>query len=234
MRLSNMLGAGTCFGVVVFFLLLASVRGLVSPAAHATGQEAADPLVETLRWMEATGSERGWLTVPPEHGRFLWLLIEATKARDVLEVGSAFGYATLWMVRGLRDRGGRLLSIELLEDRVEVAKRALEMAGVQQQVRLITGDAFEVVPQLEGQFDFIFLDAAKADYHRFYEMLLPRVRIGGMLVAHNVISRNEEVRPFLERIRRDERVISSVVQIGDDGFAVCLRRKGGEDETQPR
>lgn len=217
---------GAC-SLVVLLLIAIAVSPMSRPGEGRTytKQQARNPIADTLSYMERVGKEQGWLTVPPEHGRFLWLLIEATRPRKVLEVGSAFGYATLWLARGQGGgEGAQITSIELLEDRVEIARQMLTRAGVIGRVRLITGDAFEVVPELPDTYDFIFLDAAKADYHRFYELLLPRLRRGGLLVAHNVFSRAEEVRPFLERIEQDERVISSVVKIGDDGFALCVRR----------
>ncbi len=209
-------------------LAVAVVVWELQPALSNPDVASADQQVAAaLRWME---QHEDWMTVPPEHGRFLWQIVEATRPRRILEVGSAFGYATLWLGRGLLGREGNITSIELLEERVEIARQALERAGLSARVRVITGDAFEVVPTLSGQFDLIFLDAAKADYHRFYEMLLPRLREGGVLLAHNVIARARQVRPFLDRIESDKRVIASIIRIGDDGFAFCVRRRGKESQ----
>ncbi|HZO84174.1 MAG TPA: class I SAM-dependent methyltransferase, partial [Verrucomicrobiae bacterium] len=107
--------------------------------------------------LEAKGPK--FLSVPRKDGEFLNLLVKATRAKNVLEIGTSHGYSAIWMGQGLEETGGHMTTVEILPERVKLAKEHVARAGLSHRVTFKEGDAHEVVPTLEGPFDFVFLDA---------------------------------------------------------------------------
>jgi predicted O-methyltransferase YrrM len=121
----------------------------------------------------------------PEVGRLLSLLAWSTGARLILEVGTAIGYGTLCLARGAPN--ARVVSIDTDPDRLAVARRYLERAGVADRVELIEGAALEALHHLPGPFDLVYLDAVKTEYRRYLDQVLPRLRTGGLVVCDNLL-----------------------------------------------
>lgn len=167
------------------------------------------------------------VNIPPEQGRFAQLMVEATRAKRVLEIGGSFGYASLWISRGLRHSGGKLLTIEFDKDRSSEAREYFKTAGVEDIVTLRQDDAFKAVPQLEGQFDLIFCHAWPQDCKKFFELSLPKLKPGGLFLAKGAVSQADRMKDFLAAVEKDPRLVTSVVQIGEDGYVVCLRKSAG-------
>jgi caffeoyl-CoA O-methyltransferase len=126
------------------------------------------------------------MNVPEEDGRLLRLLTEATGARHVVEIGTSNGYSTIWFCLALRTTGGRITTFEIDEGRAALARKNFERAGVADLVTLVTGDAHENVARLKKPIDILFLDADKEGYVDYLEKLLPLVRPGGLVIAHNM------------------------------------------------
>lgn len=129
------------------------------------------------------------MNVPESDGRWLRLLAEATGAKHVVEIGTSTGYSGLWLTLALKRTGGRLTTFEIDPQVAEIARRIFREAGVDDIVTVVVGDAHETISQLKGPIDLLFLDADKEGYVRYLERLLPLVRPGGLIVAHNVGSR---------------------------------------------
>jgi predicted O-methyltransferase YrrM len=149
-----------------------------------------DPL---LAEMEAWAAERGTPISDPEVGRMLSILARARGARRILEVGAAIGYGALWLARGAPE--ARVVSIERDPETAAVARAFLERAGVLPRVELVVGAALEVLPGLEGPFDLVYLDAAKTEYRRYLDAVLPRMAVGGLLVADNLLWKGRVAEP---------------------------------------
>ncbi len=165
----------------------------------------------------------GYLNVPPEHGRFLQLMTEFSGAKRVLEVGTSNGYSGLWIARGLRRTGGRLVTIEIDKGRADAARENFKKAGFDDVITSHLGDAFQVIPKLDGQFDMIFLDAG--NFKAFFEAVRSRLRPGGVLLSHNALLLRDDTQRMLDAVKGDPQWITSVVQIGSDGFAVAHKRR---------
>ncbi len=165
------------------------------------------------------------LAVSEEDGRFLRLLVASSGAREALEVGSANGYSAIWIGLGLRETGGRLTTIEYDPARAREAAANVERAGLSDIVQVVTGDGFEIIPELEETFDFVFLDAWKKDYARFLDLLLPRMRAGSLFVAHNTVNKRTEMPGFLEAIHGDPSLITSIVMPSAEGMSVSWKRR---------
>jgi caffeoyl-CoA O-methyltransferase len=129
---------------------------------------------------------RGMMNVPVEDGRLLRLLAETTGAKQVVEIGTSNGYSGIWQCLGLKATGGRLTTFEIDAQRAALARQNFKKAGVDDIVTLIEGDAHEKVAQVQGPIDICFIDADKEGYTDYLAKLLPKVRPGGLIVAHNI------------------------------------------------
>jgi len=126
------------------------------------------------------------MNVPIEDGRLLRLLTETVGAKHVVEIGTSNGYSGIWFCLALRKTGGKLTTHEIDARRASLARENFKRAGVDKLVTLIEGDAHEEVTKLKDQIDVIFIDADKEGYVDYLNKLLPLVRPGGLILAHNI------------------------------------------------
>ena len=155
-------------------------------------------ILEVLEEM-AEDEGRGMRNVSPEDGRLLRLLTEVADAKHVVEIGTSNGYSGIWFCLALRATGGKLTTHEIDAGRAALARENFERAGVDRMVTLVEGDAHQEVTKLKGPIDLLFLDADKSGYIDYLDKLLPRVRSGGLVVAHNM-QRNMADPKYLEAI----------------------------------
>lgn len=159
--------------------------------------------------------------IPPETGKFLALLAASAPQGNVLEIGSSGGYSTLWLSLACRMRRDRVTTFEILEEKAARAAETIRLAGVEEQVQLVHGDAIEQLPGYRG-IAFCFLDIEKDLYPACYEQVVPRLVPGGLFVADNATSHAQELAAFLGQALADERVDALVVPIGK-GLLVCRK-----------
>jgi caffeoyl-CoA O-methyltransferase len=167
-------------------IAVAVALGLLAPGpARAAGRsEAERRILSVLEQMRAGG--RTYLSVPPEDGRALRVLTEAAGAKTVVEIGTSTGYSGLWLCLALQGSGGRLITFEIDPGRAAAARKNFQQAGVDAMVTVVEGDAHQQVATLKGPIDVVFLDADKEGYVDYLHKLLPLVRPGGLIMAHNV------------------------------------------------
>jgi predicted O-methyltransferase YrrM len=173
-------------------------------------------------------ADKDLLAVSEEDGRFLRLLVTANGSRRALEIGGAYGYSAIWIGLGLRQTGGHLTSIEYDPARAREAAENVKRAGLSDVVTVIPGDAFKEIPKLAGgadAFDFVFLDAWKRDYKRFLDLVFPRLAPRGLFLGHNVVNKQDEMRDFLDAIRNNPQLFTSIVRPGDEGMSVSVKIK---------
>ncbi len=132
---------------------------------------------------------RGMMNVPITDGRLLRLLTEAIEAKHVVEIGTSNGYSGNWFCLALRATGGKLTTYEIDKRRASLARENFKRSGVDKLVTLIEGDAHEEVTKLKEPIDLVFIDADKEGYTDYLKKLLPLVRPGGLIVAHNISMR---------------------------------------------
>ncbi len=190
--------------------------------ASAEGKVDLDKYLEEL---QKFGAENRMLNIPPEHGKFLWTLAETSKAKRVLEIGTSDGYSTIWIARGVEPNGGKIITLEIEKDRHDLAVAHFRKAGFDKVIDARLGDALKEIPKLEGEFDFIFIDAWKPDYIKYYQMTMPKLKPGGLMLAHNVVAHAKEMSEFLDAIQKDPKLVTTIVQIGRDGFSVSMKKK---------
>lgn len=151
--------------------------------------------------------------IPAETGRFLALILANAPAGKVIEIGTSAGYSALWLSLACRATGHTLTTFELLEGKIRLAQATLAAAGVEDVVTLVHGDARQ---HLAGSTDiaFCFLDAEKEIYGDCYDLVMPNLVPGGLLLADNALSHREALRPFVDRALADRRVDALVVPVG--------------------
>jgi predicted O-methyltransferase YrrM len=160
--------------------------------------------------------------VPPATGRFVALLAAAAPPGRLIEIGTSAGYSALWIALACRQLGRRVTTFEVLAEKAALARETFAAAGVEDVVELVEGDARESLGGL-GDIGFCFLDAEKEVYGECYEVVVPRLVSGGLLVADNAVNFAETLRPMLDRALADERVDAMIVPV-DRGELVCRRR----------
>ena len=173
---------------------------------------------------EIKGNDKGQLAVSEEDGRFLRLMVGTSGATRALEIGGASGYSAIWIGMGLRETGGRLVTIEYDPQRARELAANIRRAGLSDIVQVMAGDAFEQIPKTQGNFDFVFLDAWKRDYKRFFELVYPRLDKGGLFIAHNVVNKRSEMGDFLDAVQKHPSLWTTIVSPSGEGMSVSLRR----------
>jgi caffeoyl-CoA O-methyltransferase len=207
--------------LVSSFLLLSVVFALaqqVRPSAALTPR-----LENVLRSIKA--ADKGQLAVSEEDGRFLRVLVAARSAESVLEIGAASGYSGIWLGLGARESGGRVVAVEYDVQRAKEAASNIRLAGLDGVVEIVQGDGFAVIPRLSGTFDFVFLDAWKPDYKKFFDLVFPRLTPGGVFVAHNVVNKKDEMQPFLGTILTHPSLFTTIVSPSHEGMSVSYKTK---------
>ncbi len=176
----------------------------------------------------------------PIIGTFLSILARSTGARNVLEVGTATGYSGIWLVRGMKEKSGKLTTIEMDPERQKMAKRAFEKAGLPEgSVEMILGDARKVVPQIarerQGKFDIVFMDVGdKSLYGELLDDCLLALRKGGLFIVDDTLYRGvaipsfktakpKTMRAFNKRLFSDERIEAEILSVGD-GLAIAVKK----------
>jgi predicted O-methyltransferase YrrM len=185
------------------------------------------------------------IQVSPVQGAFLGILVRATGARRVLEIGTLGGFSTMFLARALPP-GGAVVSLEMDGDHAAVARANLEEARLSDRVEIVLGDGHATLERFRREgvepFDFVFIDAEKEGYVRYLEEVLPLCRAGAMIVADNVVRKGEVTdasssdprvtgaRGFNARIAAeptlDAIVLQTVGSKGHDGLAVAVVRDG--------
>lgn len=194
-----------------------------------------DPAAPAAARADAAGLPA--IAVSPLQGKFLHLLARTMGARRILELGTLGGYSTIWLGQAV-PADGEVVTIELDPRHAEVAAESFAAAGLDGVIDLRVGAALEVLEGVDGPFDLAFLDADKATMSQQVELVIPRVRPGGLIICDNVIRGGAVVdsadaspagaRGALEVLAADPRVDATVLQTvglkGHDGFAYALVR----------
>jgi len=145
---------------------------------------------------------RSWrdLNVPMPDGKILYDIIVENNYKTVVEIGTSTGHSGIWIAWALSKTGGKLITIEIDRDRHLKAKANFEQAGLAGYIDARLGDAHQLVPALNGTYDFVFSDADKDWYKNYFVSMDPKIVVGGCFVAHNVNQRTRDIREFLDYI----------------------------------
>jgi predicted O-methyltransferase YrrM len=161
-----------------------------------------------------------YLSVPREDGEALWVLTEAVDAKHVAEIGTSTGYSGLWFCMALTATGGHLTTFEINHQRFKEAHQHFKEAGVINLVTQIEGDAHQNIAKLKGPIDLVFIDADKEGYVDYLHKVLPLVRPGGLILAHNV-----DMVPDYVRAVTTNSDLQTIFYMQGRGLAVTLKKR---------
>jgi predicted O-methyltransferase YrrM len=154
-------------------------------------------------------------------GQFLFAFVAPQTDCEVLEIGGSRGYSTIWLAAGVRQLGGRVLSLEFDPRKCEAWRRNISEAGLDDWAELIEGDAGETLPAIDDVFDVVFLDAEKEDYERWFQLARGKVEPGAVFVADNVLSHADALGAY-SRARQDDPTLESVTVPLDRGLELSV------------
>lgn len=194
---------------------------------------AEDPVLEALSrhtWLKEVHPR---MISGPVQGAFLELLSRLCRPSYIVEIGTYTGYSAICLARGLAE-GGKMITIEINDELRPTAERFLQQAGLLERVELINGDALELIPTLDDGIDMVFIDALKEDYIAYYELLIGKIKPGGLILADNVLwgakvldplAKDEatlSIRAFNQHLQADPRVNNVLLPLRD-GIMICQK-----------
>jgi caffeoyl-CoA O-methyltransferase len=168
--------------------------------------------------------EQGFrMNVPTADGRMLRLLAESTGAKTVVEIGTSNGISAIWFAMGLRKAGGKVITHELDPETAKLARKNFEKAGVSDVITIVEGDAHKTVSNLKGPIDMVFIDADKEGYADYLKKVLPLVRPGGLICAHNINSR--QANPEFIKAATTNPELETVLYTSGGGLSISLKKQ---------
>jgi predicted O-methyltransferase YrrM len=165
-----------------------------------------------------------YLSVPEEDGRLLRILAESIGARHVVELGTSTGYSGLWLLLALARTGGQLTTYEIDRGRYDVARENFARAGLAHAVVGVLGDAHVEVTRIAGPLDLVFIDADKEGYVDYLAKLAPKVRAGGLIVAHNMASPPPDP-AYVRAVTTDPALDTVFLNMDGAGVGVTLKKR---------
>jgi caffeoyl-CoA O-methyltransferase len=214
--------------------LLLSAIAAVAPgcgeASHAQGTGSSPLDVQVRAFLDRHRGAWRDLNVPESDGRLLYELILKNRFTRALEIGTSTGHSGIWIAWALSKAGGRLITIEIDPRRHREALTNFKEAGLSAYVDARLGDAHQIVPALEGPFDFVFSDADKEWYTNYFTAAWPKVLSGGCFTAHNVGSaRQAGIREFLEHLKTVRDGTTTIDRTSSAGVSITC--KGGSRQS---
>jgi len=177
---------------------------------------------QVLRRIE--GSRRRWYLpiIGREKGTVLADVVRRFKPKRILEVGTLVGYSAILMGREMAD-DAELITIEIDEDEAESARENIREAGLGASIRVLVGDALELIPTVNGEIDMVFLDAAKHEYLNYLMLVEDRLHTGSVVVADNVGSFHRSMGGYLDYVRNSGKYDSEHKLVGWDGVEISVK-----------
>ena len=159
--------------------------------------------------------------VPPTTGKFISFMAACAPQGEFLEVGTSAGYSALWISLACQLHNTKLITFEILREKAELAKKTFDLTNTTRIIDLIEGDARKYIPEYKN-IAFCFLDAEKEVYEDCYDLLIPNMVKGGILVADNAINHYKTLKPMLEKALSDNRIDALIAPVGK-GELICRK-----------
>ncbi len=162
--------------------------------------------------------------VPYEDGKVLYNLIIKNNYKRALEIGTSTGHSAIWMAWALSKTGGKLITVEIDEDRYKTALKNFKKAGVEAFIDAKLGDAHQLVKELKGPFDFVFSDADKEWYTQYFKDVEKKLAVGGCFTAHNLTDSFRDVKEFLDYIKSLPNYETTIDRSSSSGISVSYKK----------
>jgi len=209
-------------------LIVAAVSwaGAEKPAkdSSSTNVKEEAKILSVLEDMSKNRNYAMW-NITPEEGRLLWVLTAAANAKHVVEIGTSNGFSTIWFCLALRTTGGKLTTHEIDPYRISLARKNFKNACVSHLVTIVEGDAHKTVTQLKEPIDILFIDADKAGYFDYLNKLLPLVRPGGLILAHNTTDLASEMQDYIKAVTTNPTLETIFLHKDAGGISVTLKKR---------
>lgn len=190
--------------------------------------------------IERVAHETNVPIIRKEMESFLKVLVTMQSPKRILELGTAIGYSAILMAKAM-PKDCHITTIENYEKRIPIARENIKKAGMEDKITLLEGDALTILKELQGPYDFVFMDAAKAQYPFYLEEILRLLPVGGILVADNVLQEGEliesrfaverrnrtihsRMRDYLYTVKNSEELETTIIPIGD-GVTLSVRKE---------
>jgi predicted O-methyltransferase YrrM len=160
--------------------------------------------------------------IQPDTGKFIALLAATAPKGNFIEIGTSAGYSTLWLSLACIERKTQITTFEILEEKQALAEETFRLTNLNNVVKLVKGDALQYLKNY-SDISFCFLDAEKEIYEECYDLLVPRMKKGGLLVADNAINHIKTLRPMIDKCSNDVRVDALVIPVGK-GELICRKK----------
>ncbi|HVB13115.1 MAG TPA: O-methyltransferase [Nitrososphaerales archaeon] len=213
--------------------------GIVNPMVEKYMSQILRPRDKILQYLEKDARENSVPIIGPLCGNVLSLIATGYHAKNILEIGTATGYSGIWLARVAKKNSGKLITIEMDRKRLAIAQKSFSEAGVADNVKVLQGDAKEIVPKIakkqKGRFDVVFEDVGdKSIYVDLLEPCIDALRVGGYLIADNSLwsgrvalpsSEDKDtntIRKFNKLVYQDKRLLPVIIPLRD-GMTVCLK-----------
>lgn len=212
------------FGMIATMVPVAMLAFSVSVVHSSEGKTASDEARRNLiKEFQRTG-----LNTTPEDAMLLRILAESRNAQRGIEVGSATGFGAINMGVVFERTGGHLYTLEIDPKMVKACRENVEKMGLEKSVTCIEGDALKTLPALEGEFDFVFIDAVKKDYFKYFKLIEPKLKPGAVIVADNVIKSADAMKDYLDYIQTSPDYDTVIIRASNekgDGMAITYKIK---------
>jgi predicted O-methyltransferase YrrM len=171
-------------------------------------------------------NRRNWhdWNVPYKDGKTLFNLIVKNNYTRALEIGTSTGHSSIWIAWALSKTGGKLITIEIDEDRYKTALKNFKKAGVEEFIDARLADAHQLVKELKGPFDFVFSDADKEWYTQYFKEVDPKLVVGGCFTAHNVTDGFGDVKTFLNYVRSLPNYETTIDRSSSSGISISYKK----------
>jgi predicted O-methyltransferase YrrM len=177
---------------------------------------------EMLRKIEEASEKKFLPIIGPQKGKLLAEEVRKVKPRHVLEVGTLIGYSAILMGKEM-DSQTEIVTIEIHRDEAKLAGENIVRANIAAKIKIITGDALQVIPTLQGMFDFAFIDAEKSEYFQYLKLAEDKLRTGAVVFADNAGVFTDQMRDYLDYVRNSGKYESHYVQVGGDGVEISVK-----------
>jgi predicted O-methyltransferase YrrM len=200
--------------LLVFILLSASLSAQQNDPFQGITDE------KVLTMLKHLPYRHGGMNVSAEDGRLLYDIILDMGYKRGLEIGTSNGYSALWLGLAFKETGGNLVTLEIESKRAREAQENFEHAGLDDIIDSRINDALKEIPALDGKFDFVFIDAWKPDYFKYLKLILPKMKPGGVITAHNVTSQGSSMRDFLDEIQQNPKLSTTIDRSSRAGVSI--------------
>jgi predicted O-methyltransferase YrrM len=187
-----------------------------------TTQKTFESAEEILRRIEELSLQHFLPIIGSRKGKILAEEVRNAKPRHVLEVGTLIGYSAILIGKEL-DEQAEIVTIEIHRDEAELAGQNIQRANIPPKIKIITGDALQIIPTLMGQFDFAFIDAAKDEYYQYLKLAEDKLVKGAVVVADNAGIFAKEMKDYLNYVRSSGKYRSRYVGVGEDGVEISVK-----------